>query len=240
MRTGVGARVVKAVSRAGVAVLLVGALAACGGGSPAHEAAPTMAGGSADTSAGGTASAAPAAQAAPTTPAAQASPAAPGSLRLTAPESLPGGYRAQGPADVRAGHPAGPQPAGYESFDGSLVARYVTDSGGIMTIGGAWGTIADPDAVAAAAIAAMQSPRTTWPVPPADVDARDPHDPQGRLTCGVLTEALIVMPLCIWVDHYTAGSVSFPPSAQGSPTTLGQADAANRTRRIRDAMTAAE
>ncbi|MGW4890781.1 hypothetical protein ACWEQL_00715 [Kitasatospora sp. NPDC004240] len=106
-----------------------------------------------------------------------------------------------------------------------------------MAIGGAWGTITDPDAVATSAIAAMQSPRSRWTVPLADVDARDPHDPQGRLKCGVSTEAMLVMFVCLWVDHYTAGSVTFPAWAEGTPATLDQADAAERTRRIRDAMT---
>ncbi|MCG6494154.1 hypothetical protein [Kitasatospora sp. A2-31] len=117
------------------------------------------------------------------------------------------------------------------------MAKYTADSGGTLTIGGAWGTITDPDIVATSAIAGMQSPRGKWAVPLTDVDARDPHDPQGRLKCGVSTEALLVVSICLWADHYTAGSVAFPPSAEGSPTTLDQADAADRVRRIRDAMT---
>lgn len=195
----------------GAAMLLVGTLAGCGDGSPTSETAPAVAGSSAV--------------------------AAPGSLRLTAPESLPGGYRAESPAKVRTDYPAGPQPAGYGSFDGSLVAKYTADSGGTLTIGGAWGTVTDPDAVATSAIAAMQSPRGTWTMPLADVDARDPRDPQGRLKCGVSTESLLVESVCLWVDHYTAGSVSFPAWVEGNPATLDQADAADRTRRIRDAMT---
>ncbi|MFF2078382.1 hypothetical protein ACFVXG_26955 [Kitasatospora sp. NPDC058162] len=160
-------------------------------------------------------------------------------MRLTAPDSLPGDYRAKDPADIRTNDPAGPQqqPAGYKSFDGALVARYTADSGKPLMIGGAWGTISDPGAVLASAITAMQSPRGTWTVPLAEVDAQDPYDPQGRLTCGVETDALLVMPVCIWADHNTAGSVSFPPWVQGSPATLDQADAADRTRHIRDAMT---
>ncbi|MGW7448404.1 hypothetical protein [Kitasatospora sp. NPDC054795] len=163
--------------------------------------------------------------------------ATPGSLRLTAPQSLPGGYRSESPAQVRTDYPAGPQPAGYESFDGSLVARYTANSGGALVIGGAWGTIIDPGAVTTSTITAIQSPRGRWTVQPTDVDARDPHDPQGRLTCGVWTEALLVDAMCLWADHNTAGSVSFPAWAEGSAATLDLAAAADRTRRIRDAMT---
>ncbi len=39
------------------------------------------------------------------------------------------------------------------------------------------------------------------------------------------------------VDHYTAGSVNFPAWAEGSPATLDPTAGADRTRRIRDAMT---
>ncbi len=116
------------------------------------------------------------------------------------------------------------------------MARYTADPDGVMVIGAAWGTITDPAAVAASALAAMQSPRGKWTVPPADVDARDPYDPRGRLTCGVLTEALLVGLTCLWADHSTAGSVSFPPWAEGSPATVDPTAAADRTRRIRDAM----
>ncbi|MFJ6772108.1 hypothetical protein ACIQOV_14275 [Kitasatospora sp. NPDC091257] len=84
----------------------------------------------------------------------------------------------------------------------------------------------------------MQSPRGAWTVPLTDVDARDPHDPQGRLKCGISTEALLVFVVCLWADHDTAGSVNFPAWAEGSPATLDQTTAADRTRRIRDAMTA--
>ncbi|MFD8782522.1 hypothetical protein [Kitasatospora sp. NPDC059599] len=155
---------------------------------------------------------------------------------MTAPPTLPGGYRAESPAQVRL--PAGPQPTDYGSFDGSLTARYTADSGGVLVIGGAWGTITDPGAAMTVAIAAMESPHGRWTVPPADVEARDPNDPQGRLTCGVWTEALLVNAICLWADHYTAGSVDFPAWAEGSPAVLNPATAADRARRIRDAMTA--
>ncbi|MER8188426.1 hypothetical protein [Kitasatospora sp. NPDC094015] len=199
------------VSGVGAMVLLVGALAGCGDGAPSSHATAVAAGGSVA--------------------------AAPGSLRLTAPETLPGGYRAQSPAKVSTDHPADSQPAGYESFDGSMVAKYTADVGGVLTIGGAWGTITDPDAVAASAITAMQSPRGTWTVPLTDVDAQDPNDPQGRLKCGVSTEGLLVAAVCLWGDHNTTGVVSFPPWPEGMPATLEQADAADRTRHIRDTMT---
>ncbi|MFD0263844.1 hypothetical protein ACFVH7_36880 [Kitasatospora indigofera] len=211
MKTGVGVRVVRRVSVVGAAMLLAGVLAGCRDGSPSPRAAPTETGSSAV--------------------------AAPGSLRLTAPESLPGGYRAQGPAKVVTDHPSDPQPAGYKSFDGSLVAKYTDDSDGTLTIGGAWGTITDPDTVAASATAAMQSPRHTWTRPLADADARDPHDPHSSLKCGASTEAMIVMTTCLWANHYTAGSVTFTAWVDGRPAPLDQADAAERTRRIRDTMT---
>ncbi|MFJ1706925.1 hypothetical protein [Kitasatospora sp. NPDC088346] len=204
---GVGVRGVRPVSVVGATVLLVGTLAGCGAGSPPPEAAPTVAGSSVA--------------------------AAPGSLRLTESKSLPGGYRAESPATVRTDYPAGPQPAGY----GSLVAKYTADSGGTLTVGGAWGTITDPEAVATSAIAAMHSPRDTWTVPMTDVEARDPYDAKGRLTCGVSSDWPLVTSVCLWVNHYTAGSVSFPAWIEGNPATLDQADAADRTRRIRDAMT---
>ncbi|MFD8321894.1 hypothetical protein [Kitasatospora purpeofusca] len=156
---------------------------------------------------------------------------------MAAPQDLPGGYRSEGPAQVRTDSPAGPPPVGYESIDGSLVARYTADPDGVMVIGAAWGTITDPAAVATSAFAAMESSRGKWTVPPTDADARDPYDRQGRLTCGVRTEALLVIPTCLWVDHSTAGSVSFPPWAEGSLATLDPTAAADRTRRIRDAMT---
>ncbi|MFD7452656.1 hypothetical protein [Kitasatospora sp. NPDC059827] len=214
MMLGVGVRGVKAASVVGTSVLLVGALAGCGDGSRSPAGASAASSSSAS--------------------------AAPGSLRLTAPDSLPGGYRAKGPADVRESDPASPQPqpTGYKSFDGALVARYTTDTGGVMMIGGAWGTVSDPGAVVASAVAATQGPRGNWSVPQSDVDALDPHDPHGRLTCGAWTESLLTTPMCFWADHSTAGSVSFTPSPQGSPATLDQTTAAEHTRRIRDAMTA--
>ncbi|MFD7982028.1 hypothetical protein ACFV4M_01435 [Kitasatospora indigofera] len=195
----------------GAAMLLAGVLAGCRDGSPSPRAAPNATGDSVG--------------------------AAPGSLRLTAPESLPGGYRAQSPAKVVTDYPSGPQPAGYESFDGSLVAKYTDESDGTLTIGGAWGTITDPDTVAASATAAMQSPRRTWTRPLTGADARDPHDPHSSLKCGASTEAMIVMTTCLWVNHYTAGSVTFTAWVDGRPAPLDQADAAERTRRIRDTMT---
>ncbi|MEV4614526.1 hypothetical protein AB0K43_18295 [Kitasatospora sp. NPDC049258] len=155
--------------------------------------------------------------------------------KLSAPESLPGGYSKKSGQDVPAG-------GGLTKVEGSLSAMYQKSATDLISVGGNWGTVDDPAAVMAATASAM---KMTWKTPLAEVDAKDLKDPGGKMQCGVATSGTsassIDTPLCIWANHSTVGTVVFTSiSLTGSGSTLSAAQAADRSRQIRDAMVVAK
>ncbi|GAA1179501.1 hypothetical protein F4556_004814 [Kitasatospora gansuensis] len=165
-----------------------------------------------------------------------------GKFKLAAPATLPGGYTLKTSKDA----PGDPKESGkgYSSYDGGLVATYVKgkDATDSLTIGGSWGTITDPEAITkqvnkqAAGLSTL-----TWKTPLASVDAKDAKDAGGKLSCGVASSSGIEIPICLWANHSTAGSVTFTKvSLDGKSSPLTPAQAADQTRAIRDALVVAK
>ncbi|BFV59310.1 hypothetical protein KCMC57_up44140 [Kitasatospora sp. CMC57] len=161
-----------------------------------------------------------------------------GKFKLAAPATLPGGYTLKTSKDA----PGDPKESGkgYSSYDGGLVATYLKgkDATDSLTIGGSWGTVTDPEAITkqvnkqAAGLASL-----TWKTPLTAVDAKDAKDAGGKLTCGVASSSGIEIPICLWANHSTAGSVTFTKiSLDGKSSPLTPTQAADQTRAIRDAM----
>ncbi|MER8186322.1 hypothetical protein [Kitasatospora sp. NPDC094015] len=160
-----------------------------------------------------------------------------GKYKLSAPESLPGGYTKKSGQDVPVSGSNG-----ITKVEGSLSAMYQKSATDLISVGGNWGTVDDPAGVMAATAAAM---KMTWKTPLAEVDAKDTKDPGGKMQCGVATSgttaSAIDTPLCIWVDHSTVGTVVFTSiSLTGSGSTMSAAQAADRSRQIRDALVIAK
>ncbi|WP_280671645.1 MULTISPECIES: hypothetical protein [unclassified Kitasatospora] len=169
-------------------------------------------------------------------PSAPPSAAAPGAYKLVAPATLPGGYSASKAPVVHAGSTS-VMPPGFSTFDGNVIAPYTKGDHDFLSVSGSWGTIADPATEAAKVSATALDARATWAQPLAAFDAKDPHDSEGRLSCGVTDTDTNMLPVCIWANHSTVGSVSFTLWLDGMDPSITMAQAAERTRAIRDAMT---
>ncbi|MDH6110521.1 hypothetical protein P3T36_003559 [Kitasatospora sp. MAP12-15] len=165
-----------------------------------------------------------------------------GQYKLAAPASLAGGYT-QKSASTKPADPSN-KITGFNAIDGSVDATY--DKGGdatdTITLGGSWGTIADPNAVMTAFKAGLsKSGGLTWSTPLATVDANDPHDASGLMQCGVAGDAGMNLPVCVWANHSTAGSVTFAKiSITGGSSAISVDQAATQSRAIRDAAVVAK
>lgn len=165
-----------------------------------------------------------------------------GQYKLSAPTSLSGGYIQKSnqtkPADSTN------KINGFKTVDGSIDASYTkgADATDTITLGGSWGTITDPSAVMAAIKASgTKSADMTWSTPLAAVDAKDPHDAGGLMQCGVAGTTGMNVPVCIWANHSTAGSVSFAKiSLTGGSSAISLDQAAAQSRAIRDAAVVAK
>ncbi|MDH6131598.1 hypothetical protein P3T37_000972 [Kitasatospora sp. MAA4] len=160
-----------------------------------------------------------------------------GQYKLVAPQSLSGGYTQK---SAQSKPPTSTDKiSGFDSIDGSLSAAYNKggDATDAINLGGSWGTISDPNAVMTAIKASStKSGDMTWSKPLASVDAKDPHDAGGLMECGEIGSSGITVPLCIWANHSTAGSVDFAKiSLTGGSSPISLDQAAAQTRAIRDA-----
>ncbi|WP_051813000.1 hypothetical protein [Kitasatospora sp. MBT63] len=159
-----------------------------------------------------------------------------GKYKLSAPPTLPGGYTKKSAQDA----PTGSNPA--TKIEGAMSAVYQKGLGDLVSVAGSWGTIDDPGATLAANAAAM---KMTWKTPLAEVPANDAKDPGGKMQCGVATSSAaasaIETPICIWADHSAMGTVVFSGvSMTGSGTSMSAAQAAEKSRPIRDAVLVAK
>ncbi len=165
-----------------------------------------------------------------------------GKYKVSAPQSLPGGYTQKSAQEKPASANSTDKLNGIDSADGSMTASYTKDATDTISLGGSWGTISDPGAVITAMKAALsKSSSVTWSQPLASVDAKDPHDPSGQMQCGVATSSGIKFPVCVWSNHSTAGSISFiKVSLTGDTGTMSTDQAATQSRAIRDAAVVAK
>ncbi|MDH6125152.1 hypothetical protein [Kitasatospora sp. GP82] len=160
-----------------------------------------------------------------------------GQYKLSAPASLPGGYIQKSAKDA----PGDPSKTGhgFTKVDGALFAMYSkgADSTDMISVGGSYGTIPDPASVIAETSTEMTSNgKLTWKTPLAAVDAKDSKDAGGKLSCGVATSSGIDIPVCVWANHSTLGSVTFTHmSLTGATRPLAPSQAAEETRAVRDA-----
>ncbi|WP_051967678.1 hypothetical protein [Kitasatospora mediocidica] len=165
-----------------------------------------------------------------------------GKYKIVAPQSLSGGY-VQKTAQSKP-PTSSDKINGFDSIDGSLSANYNKggDATDTVNLGGSWGTISDPNAVLTAIKASStKSDGASWTKPLATVDAKDPHDAGGLMECGELGASGISVPVCIWANHSTAGSVDFAKvSLTGGSSAISLDQAAAQTRAIRDAAVVAK
>ncbi|WP_052682213.1 hypothetical protein [Saccharothrix sp. ST-888] len=166
-----------------------------------------------------------------------------GQYKLSAPASLPGGY-VQKSAKDQPGNASGVSNHGVTSYAGGVLATYSkgADSTDMITIGGSYGTLDNPATfINDAGSQITATGKMTWKTPLASVDAQDGKDPGGKLSCGVATSSGFDIPVCIWANHSTAGSVTFTHiSLTGAATQLSPSEAADQARAIRDAMVVAK
>ncbi|MGK4583306.1 hypothetical protein [Kitasatospora sp. HPMI-4] len=165
-----------------------------------------------------------------------------GRYKLSAPASLPGGYIQKSATDAPADPSKSPQ--GFSSVDGAMFAMYNKEGSAtdMISVGGSWGKIPDPAAVITATSSQMTSTgKMTWKTPLTEVDAKDGKDTGGKLSCGVLSSSGVEVPVCVWANHSTLGSVTFTHiSLTGGTKTLSPSEAADQARAVRDAAVVAK
>lgn len=169
-----------------------------------------------------------------------------GKYKLAAPATLPGGY-AQKSTRPEA---AGALGAGGIAYEGGVAASYTKgkDATDTISVGGSWGKFDDPGAVIKAASEKFANGagggtevKVTWKTPLASVDARDSKDPGGKLSCGVAAMGAMDVPLCVWANHSTVGTVAFiKVSLTGKTTAVTASQAADQARAIRDLVVVAK
>jgi len=162
-----------------------------------------------------------------------------GKYKVSAPDSLPGGYTKKSSSDR--GAVTGTE--GLATLEGSVGAVYQKTATDLVALGGGWGTVKDPGALITAVSAKITTgtgdEKLTWKKELAEVDAKDPKDPAGKLRCGVASNGKAEFPVCAWANHASFGSISFI-NLSPTATALPQSQAADRTRQIRDAVVVAK
>ncbi|MEV7599953.1 hypothetical protein AB0O91_21480 [Kitasatospora sp. NPDC089797] len=169
-----------------------------------------------------------------------------GTYKISTPQTLPDGY-VQKTAKEEAVDPAkadAKEAVKYGSDLTVVVANYTKggDPLDAVTVAGLYGTLNSPDRI-------IEDSRTggsslTWTTPLTDFPAQDGHSSSARLACGVysLLGGKSQSTVCIWADRSTYARVTF---LKGGLTGTGgsaltPAQAAERTRAVRDAMKVAK
>ncbi|MFG2824261.1 hypothetical protein ACGFX4_33135 [Kitasatospora sp. NPDC048365] len=164
-----------------------------------------------------------------------------GKYKVVAADTVPGGYTKKSSSDRGAVSGA----EGLATLEASTGAVYQKSPAELLILGGSWGTVKDPDALitlgVGQAVKGSGDEKLTWKKEPTAVDAKDPKDPGGKLRCGVATSGKADIPVCIWANHATFGTVSFVNTLPtGGTSLLTQAQAADRARQVRDAVVVAK
>ncbi|MER7757389.1 hypothetical protein [Kitasatospora sp. NPDC097643] len=169
-----------------------------------------------------------------------------GQYKLTAPQTLPDGYVQKTAKEEAVDAAKNPDSAKVGSNLSALVASYTKGSDPLDSISviGVYGDLNDP----AKNIEDSKTGGTslTWTTPLTDFPAQDSHNSGAKLSCGVysLLAGKASSTVCIWADRSTYGRVTFTKSSLtgggsgGAPLTPAQA--ADKARAIRDAMTVAK
>ncbi|WP_354640388.1 hypothetical protein [Kitasatospora camelliae] len=163
-----------------------------------------------------------------------------GKYKLAPPQSLSGGYTQKSVKDTPVDNDQAKALGG--KVDGSLSAQYQKTTTDMISVGGSWGTFDDPDAVIKVVSEKMKSTggkELSWKTQLADVDAKDPNDGGGKMQCGTLGDGKFSLPICVWANHSTVGSVGFVEMTLangGTGSSLTPTQAADRARQIRDAV----
>ncbi|KJS54811.1 hypothetical protein [Streptomyces rubellomurinus] len=162
-----------------------------------------------------------------------------GAYKLTAPQSLPDGYT-QKSFEEKPVDQSKPEAAKFGKDLHALGASYNKGSDALdfISVAGIYGELNDPGQLIDQS-RKDSSTAVTWSTPLTDFPANDDKSSSGRLACGVTS--VIGKPgptICVWADNSTYGRVSFSKSAGGQGLTAAQA--ADKTRAIRDAMKVAK
>ncbi|MFF2038834.1 hypothetical protein ACFVVX_00260 [Kitasatospora sp. NPDC058170] len=162
-----------------------------------------------------------------------------GKYKVTAPPSLPDGYT-QKSAKEQAADPSKSETSKLGTDLHVLVASYakgadVLDSISVIAV---YGTLNDPDKIIEDS--KKSDGAATWTTPMTDFPAQDSRNSSGKLSCGVFSVVAgkSQSAVCVWADKSTTARVSFQKSSLtgASPAPLTPAEAAAKTRAIRDAM----
>ncbi|MGW2254023.1 hypothetical protein ACWCXH_28090 [Kitasatospora sp. NPDC001660] len=168
--------------------------------------------------------------------------AAGGNYKISAPQSLPDGYVKKSSEEKPADN-SKPETAKYGSNLTGVIASYTKGSDPLDTISviGIYGQLNNPDQIIQES--KQDSGGLTWSSPMADFPAQDSTSSSAKLACGA--SSIIGKPgpvICVWADKSTYGRVSFNHVSLGgnAPAQLTPAQAADKTRAIRDAMKVAK
>ncbi|MEU4586070.1 hypothetical protein AB0F92_28980 [Kitasatospora aureofaciens] len=169
-----------------------------------------------------------------------------GSYKISTPQTLPDGYT-QKTAKEEAVDTSKPEAKDADKYGSNLTVVVATYSkAGDVTAGlsvaGFYGTINSPDQIIEDSKKGGSG--LTWSTPLADFPAQDSHSSSGRLSCGVfsLLAGKAQSTVCIWADKSTYARVTFTNASLtgGGGTALTPAQAADKTRAVRDAMKVAK
>ncbi|MFF3115301.1 hypothetical protein ACFVSN_39710 [Kitasatospora sp. NPDC057904] len=165
-----------------------------------------------------------------------------GNYKLSAPQSLPDGYVKKS-SDEKPADPNKPESTKYGSNLIGVISSYTKGADPLDTISviGIYGQLNSPDQIIQES--KQDSGGLTWTTPMTDYPANDSTSSAAKLACGATS--IIGKPgpvVCVWADKSTYGHVSFNHvSITGTaPTPLSPAQAAEKTRAIRDAMKVAK
>lgn len=170
--------------------------------------------------------------------------AAAGSYKLSAPQTLAGGYTQKSAKSA----PADPaKSASLGSDITAMSASYANDAdpGDTITVGGDYGKLGDPDKAISNFSSQMTQSGATWTTPLTSYSGGSNKD-DATLKCGVLDFKIPGAPdaggqsVCIWASHSTIASVSFTKLSGIKVVALPPADAAKKAEAIHDAMVVAK
>ncbi|MFJ4592328.1 MULTISPECIES: hypothetical protein [unclassified Kitasatospora] len=165
-----------------------------------------------------------------------------GQYKISAPQSLPDGYT-QKSAKEEAVDPAKPEAAKFGKNLTVLAASYSKGSDALDTLSvvGVYGELNDPGQIIDDS--KKDTGGLTWTTPLTDFPAQDGHSSSAKLACGVagVIAGKAGPTVCVWADKSTTGRITFSKiSLTGGGQGLTPAQAADRTRAIRDAMVVAK